>query len=196
MCQTEAGASAASARAWAGRGGRRLLCSRPGAAEGKLEGQEERVRFEEGGPAWASYPQPIPFPTQPTPSSIPPLWRGCPHSMLQSLHVPLRDLGWEDEGNQIARGWLFCAFCLLGSGLPVLDPPCPGCKRKSKGLHPWDELFRVPEPVPFSPGLSRASDQTLPTFVYALSLLWTRYKDDKRSLTPLSSLHEKKKHLE
>lgn len=206
MCQTEAGAPKAGAPVtcvpgWvhgAGTGGQRqkaALQQIRGCQKGQ-EGQEELMRFEEGAEtlphlAWATYPQPIDFLTWPISSSTTPSNVGCPCFMLQPLHTPLRTLVWEDERNQVVRGCHSCSFCLLGSGLPVFDPPWSGSKRKSKRLHLSEWAFQGSGARYFLPWPKQSRWSDITYIACALSLLWTQCKDDKHSLTPLCSLHEK-----
>lgn len=148
----------------AGSGGRRHLCGGLGAAEKEQEGQEEPVGFDEGSmrgqrlfPSRLGHlPSACPFPdlTNHLSSTV-----GL--SMLQPLHVrtPV-PLGLGGCGQPDCGGEAFLLLLPARQWATSSRSPAGG---RAKGFIHRNGLFRVQEPVPFSLGLSRAGDQTLPT---------------------------------
>lgn len=143
---------------------------------------------------WAIQPQPSHFPTRLTSSSTtsPVSW-GYPCSMLKPC-----TLGWEDEGNQTASGVegvggiSAASFCQAVSGLQVCGLSLAYQQEEEQRAASWDWAFQCPGSTSYLPWPKQGRWSDITYYVYALSLLWTQYKDCKHSLVPLLSLHEKK----
>lgn len=123
-------------------------------------------------PTWPIQPQPSRFPTRliTSSSTTSPVSWGYPQFCAEALHLGLGGWGQPDckVGVREWEAFLLLLFARQWAVYKSVASPWLVGKRKSKGQHHGKGLLSVQDPVPISPGQSRADDQTLPT----MSMPW------------------------